>query len=133
MNIVNIVQPILIIIFGGLAAYFKVNKSLTKKASDLINEAEEKFTNNAEKFDWCVDMLYSYLPEPFRSIVKYFPRDIVERMIQKVFDDLKSFAVKKLDKAADKVEDKLDEIQSVFVEKPNMETSELDLDAVEHK
>lgn len=126
MNIINFIQPILIIIFGGLAAYFKVNKSLTKKAGNLINKAEEKFTSNTEKFDWCVDMLYSYLPQPFRSIVKYFPKDILERMIQKVFDDLKTFAVKKIDKMADKAEDKLDEIQSIFVENPDMEESELD-------
>lgn len=126
MNIINFIQPILIIIFGGLAAYFKVNKSLTKKAGNLINKAEEKFTSNTEKFDWCVDMLYSYLPQPFRSIVKYFPKDILERMIQKVFDDLKTFAVKKIDKMADKAEGKLDEIQSIFVENPDMEESELD-------
>lgn len=126
MNIINFIQPILIIIFGGLAAYFKVNKSLTKKAGNLINKAEEKFTSNTEKFDWCVDMLYSYLPQPFRSIVKYFPKDILERMIQKVFDDFKTFAEKKIDKMADKAEDKLDEIQSIFVENPDMEESELD-------
>ena len=131
MSIISIIEHVLIVAFGGLAVYLKANKTLTKKAGTLITEAEDKFTSNTEKFDWCVDMLYSYLPQPFRSIVKYFPRDILERMIQKVFDDLKAFAKKKLDTVADEAEEKLDEIQTVFVSKPDMEEYELDSDEIE--
>lgn len=58
---------------------------------------------------------------------------MVEQIIQNVFDDMKSFAKKRFDKVIDITTDKLDEIQSIFVEKPDMEESELDLDAIENK
>ena len=71
-------------------------------------------------------MLYSFLPAPLRIIFKYIPKPMVEQIIQNVFDDMRSFAKKRFDKVIDTTTDKLDEIQSIFVEKPDMEESELD-------
>lgn len=133
MNIINIIELVLFITIGGFVICFKINNKLFKKAGELINQAEEKFENKTERFDWCVDMLYSFLPAPLRIIFKYIPKPMVEQIIQNVFDDMKSFAKKRFDKVIDITTDKLDEIQSIFVEKPDMEESELDLDAIENK
>lgn len=128
MDIVKIIEFIFILVFGGLSLYFKANSKLIAKASTLISEAEEKFTSKTEKFDWCVDMLYSFLPAPLRVIFKYIPKPMVEQIIQNVFDDMKAFAKTKLDKATDVVGEKIDEIASEFVELPDAEPeSELDI------
>lgn len=126
MNMINIIETVLFITIGGFAVYFEINNKLFKKAGELINQAEEKFENKTERFDWCVDMLYSFLPVPLRIIFKYIPKPMVEQIIQNVFDDMRSFAKKRFDKVIDTTTDKLDEIQSIFVEKPDMEESELD-------
>lgn len=126
MNMINIIETVLFITIGGFAVYFETNNKLFKKAGELINQAEEKFENKTERFDWCVDMLYSFLPAPLRIIFKYIPKPMVEQIIQNVFDDMRSFAKKRFDKVIDTTTDKLDEIQSIFVEKPDMEESELD-------
>ena len=129
MDIVNIVEFIFILVFGGLSLYFKANNKLITKASTLISEAEEKFTSKTEKFDWCVDMLYSFLPAPLRVIFKYIPKPMVEQIIQNVFDDMKAFAKTKLDQTTDVVSGKIDEIASEFVELPDVEPeSELDIE-----
>lgn len=129
MDIVKIIEFIFILVFGGLSLYFKANSKLIAKASTLISEAEEKFTSKTEKFDWCVDMLYSFLPAPLRVIFKYIPKPMVEQIIQNVFDDMKAFAKTKLDRATDVVSGKIDEIASEFVELPDVEPeSELDIE-----
>ena len=129
MDIVKIIEFIFILVFGGLSLYFKANSKLIAKASTLISEAEEKFTSKTEKFDWCVDMLYSFLPAPLRVIFKYIPKPMVEQIIQNVFDDMKAFAKTKLDQATDVVSGKIDEIASEFVELPDVEPeSELDIE-----
>lgn len=133
MSIINVIETVLFITIGGLAVYFKTNSKLFKKAGELINQAEEKFENKTERFDWCVDMLYSFLPAPLRVIFKYVPKPMVEQIIQNVFEDMKSFAKKRFDKITDDATDKLDEVESILVEKPDMEKSELDLDAIEKK
>lgn len=129
MDIVKIIEFIFILVFGILSLYFKANSKLIAKASTLISEAEEKFTSKTEKFDWCVDMLYSFLPAPLRVIFKYIPKPMVEQIIQNVFDDMKAFAKTKLDQATDVVSGKIDEIASEFVELPDVEPeSELDIE-----
>lgn len=87
MNILSICVLIAaIVLVVGLVIYKIKNMGLRKYAIELISQAENMFTNNSEKMDYCIDQLIKIIPAPFNLFVT---RDMIKTFIQKVFDEIK--------------------------------------------
>ena len=103
-TILMILQIVLYVILGGLAIWFKQNVKLRTKVAELINKAEELYTDTTkaggQKFEWVVNALYALLPKAMQVVI---PRSMVETIVQNVFDQMKEFAKKTLDNEAGKL------------------------------
>lgn len=103
-TILTILQIVLYVILGGLAIWFNQNAKLKSKVAELINKAEELYADTTkaggQKFEWVVNALYALLPAAMQVII---PRSMVETIVQNVFDQMKEFAKKTLDKEAGKL------------------------------
>ena len=103
-TILMILQIVLYVILGGLAIWFKQNVKLRTKVAELINKAEELYTDTTkaggQKFEWVVNTLYALLPKAMQVVI---PRSMVETIVQNVFDQMKEFAKKTLDNEAGKI------------------------------
>lgn len=116
-NIMNILQIIATVIFGGLAIYFKTSTKAKTKAAELektlgdllanaiiyINEAEEVYKSathaGGEKFQYVCEKLYMLLPEPMRYVIT---QDMIENIVQNTFDQIETYAKTQLDSLIDK-------------------------------
>lgn len=116
-NIINILQIVATIIFGGLAIYFKTSTKAKTKAAEVekalrdlianaviyIKEAEEVYKSathaGGEKFDYVCEKLYMLLPEPMRYVIT---QDMIENIVQNTFDQIESYAKLQLDALIDK-------------------------------
>lgn len=117
-NIMNILQIIATVIFGGLAIYFKTSTKAKTKAAELektlgdllanaiiyINEAEEVYKSathaGGEKFEYVCEKLYMLLPEPMRYVIT---QDMIENVVQNTFEQLEAYATKQLDNVVSRV------------------------------
>lgn len=113
MNTIEIVRTILMIIFGGLAIYFKCNVQLQKKIAEvsakaitLIKEAEEIYADGTkqggERFEWVVNELYKLIPAPFNKIIT---KEMIGEIVQSTFDQIKEYTKIQLNKLTDTEED----------------------------
>ena len=105
-SIIQLLIPILTVLFGFLTAYFKQHVMLKSSAIKYINEAEEMYKDVAKsggtKFAWVVDILYNLVPDPLKFL---FTKKVIEALVQSTFDGIEAYAKIQLDKAADKMLD----------------------------
>lgn len=103
-TILEILGYILSIILGGVALYIKGKKTITDNAVKYINEAEEGYKNlviaKGEKFDYVVDSIYGLIP---KVVKPFITKELVAIIVQNVFDQMESYAVKQADKIVDKL------------------------------
>ncbi len=101
--LMQIIVPVLTIIFGALSAYFSANEKLRNSSIKYITEAEEMYKDvshaGGQKFEWVVDTLYKLLPKPMRIVVT---KKFIEKIVQSTFDGIEAYAKTQLDKAIDK-------------------------------
>lgn len=99
-NIMQIVIPLLTLIFGALSAYFRAHDRLRNSSMKYIIEAEELYKDytkaGGEKFSWVVDTLYRLLPAPLKIIVT---KNCIEKIVQSTFDAVEKYAKLQLDMA----------------------------------
>ena len=108
-TIMQIIVPILTIIFGALSAYLRTNGKLRQSSIRYITEAEEMYKDvtksGGQKFSFVVNTLYNLVPAPLKFIIT---KSCVERIVQSTFDGIEAYAKTQIDKAIDKyVIDKL--------------------------
>ena len=79
-------------------------QQIWKHAPELIAEAEEayKMVEKAgkQKMQMCIDALLPLIPEAVAGI---FTGDVIQRIVQTVFDSMKEFADYSIDKAAEQL------------------------------
>ena len=99
--IIQIGSTVLMVVFGGLALWFRGNQKLSGMAAALIAEAEALYQDatkaGGEKFEWVVSSLYAALPAVIRPFVS---RGLVESVVQATFDAVEGYAKLQLDKLA---------------------------------
>lgn len=101
-TVIYIIETVLLLLLGFAATYFKSKVKLVRGASALIDKAQGIYTEteNGEKMQYVCEQLHNMLPAPIRP---FFPEAFIQNIAQKIFDDIKAFAVKKLDALTDKV------------------------------
>lgn len=101
--IMQIIVPILTILFGALSAYLRTNEKLRQSSIRYITEAEEMYKDvtksGGQKFSFVVDTLYSLVPAPLKIVIT---KQCVERIVQSTFDGIEAYAKTQLDKAIEK-------------------------------
>ena len=99
--VLNIGSMVLMVLFGGLALWFRGNQVLAGRAATLIAEAEAVYKDvtkaGGAKFEWVVSSLYAALPAAIRPFVS---RGLVESVVQATFDAVEGYAKLQLDKLA---------------------------------
>lgn len=111
INIYSILATIAMILLGYAVSYVKTRSDLIAKAGSLINEAEEDFKDTthagAQKFEAVCSWLADMVPTPLKPFIT---KAMISEIVQKVFDQAKSFADKQLDKIVDHVVKKEPEV-----------------------
>ncbi|MDW5299401.1 MAG: hypothetical protein SA378_04605 [Sedimentibacter sp.] len=99
----ELIIPLLTIIFGALSAYLKANEKIRNSSIKYITEAEELYKDvskaGGQKFSWVVDTLYNFIPRPLRII---FTKSCIEKIVQSTFNGIEAYAKTQMDKAVDK-------------------------------
>lgn len=109
MDMIEIIKTVLMIIFGGLAIYFKCNVNLQKKITEIsakaivfIKDAEEIYADGTkqggQRFEWVVNELYKLIPSPFNKIIT---KSMIAEIVQSTFDEIKEYTKLELDKLTD--------------------------------
>lgn len=102
-TIIQIIVPILTIIFGALSVYFKTNEKLRNSSIEYIIKAEELYKDTTKaggmKFNWVVDTLYNLVPIPLRVVVT---KKCIEKIVQSTFDGIEAYAHTQFDKILEK-------------------------------
>lgn len=113
--IINIVQIVVYVILGGLAVYFQTNTKLKSFVNDYIVRAEEYYKSATKaggmKMEFVIDKLYELIPIYMKS---FFPRELVQAIVQNAFDAVQDYAKQALDKAAEFVVDKVEDISDGY-------------------
>ena len=99
--VLDIGSMVLMVLFGGLALWFRGNQVLAGRAAALIAEAEALYKDatkaGCEKFEWVVSSLYQALPGVIRP---FLSRSLVESVVQATFDAVEGYAKLQLDRLA---------------------------------
>ena len=86
------------------AAVAELKDKLTNKAVNLINDAEEEYSNvykaGSQKFEWVVDMLYRLVPENMKFLVS---KDEVAVLVQRTFNGMEEFADQQVTAAVERI------------------------------
>ncbi len=102
-TIIQIIVPLLTVIFGALSAYFRAHDKLRNSSVKYIIEAEAIYRDytkaGGEKFSWVVDTMYNLIPSPLRIIVT---KKCIEKIVQNSFDAIEEYAKMQLDIAVEK-------------------------------
>ncbi len=101
-KLLELVIPLLTVIFGALSAYLRTNEKIISSSIKYITEAEEMYKDESkagdQKFTWVVDTLYNMVPRPLRVVIT---KKCVEKMAQSTFNGIESYAKTQIDKAVD--------------------------------
>lgn len=93
-----------LIIFGAASLYYQMNTKLRCNVTQLINDAENAYTDSAkaggEKFEWVVSSLYSMIPAVLKPFITHA---MLEKLVQTTFDAMESYAVFQLDRLTNKL------------------------------
>ena len=71
--------------------YFYIRSVLASVADGVIDDAEVPDKTGTEKFEQAVEQAYALVPMIFKSVIT---KKTVEKIVQKAFDRIKSFAEK---------------------------------------
>lgn len=125
--LMSILKEVLFVIAGGLfvfaKSYYTIKKEkinsqkekvisdVTAKASGLITEAEKEYSSYFKagglKKEWVVNHLYNFIPVKIRPFIS---RELIEDIVQTIFDGTQDYAKTQLNKAIGKVEEKVDDV-----------------------
>jgi hypothetical protein len=98
----ELIIPLLTVIFGALSAYLRTNEKIMNSSIKYITEAEEMYKDvsksGGQKFTWVVDTLYNMVPRPLRVVIT---KKCVEKMVQGTFNGIEAYAKTQIDKAVD--------------------------------
>ncbi len=97
-TVISIIAVVGMVVLGAVAVYYRANAKLQAKVAELIDKAQGMYTDatepGGERFDWVVGQLYGSLPAWAKPMLT---REAVGKIVQSVFDFMKSFAKKKAD------------------------------------
>lgn len=101
-RLLELIIPLLTVIFGALSAYLRTNEKIMNSSIKYITEAEEMYKDvsksGGQKFTWVVDTLYNMVPRPLRVVIT---KKCVEKMVQGTFNGIEAYAKTQIDKAVD--------------------------------
>lgn len=101
-RLLELIIPLLTVIFGALSAYLRTNEKIMNSSIKYITEAEEMYKDvskaGGQKFSWVVDTLYNMVPRPLRVVIT---KKCVEKMVQGTFNGIEAYAKTQIDKAVD--------------------------------
>lgn len=128
--ILDVLQWVLYFVLGGLAIYMNVSgkaKGLKQALTDFvtniviyINEAEDEHDKiGAEKKSEVVAKLYDMLPKTAQKIIS---KDLIDEVVENVFQEVKAYAVKQLDKAVETATDVVENVNDKIEEKETKAT-----------
>jgi len=110
-DIITNVMPLLILVLTYLVSYLFTKIKITEKVSTVINKAEIEYKNaqkaGNQKMDFAIDLLYSYVPVYLKPFVT---KELIRTLIQKTFDEAEEYVNSQLDKVAEKINEKFDEV-----------------------
>ena len=93
--VLTVFASILTVVATFFSYYLIIKRKIEAEIPGAINNAEDTLMAGAEKLKVAVDTLYSLIP----TVVKPFiTRDIIEALVQEVFDKMEDFARKQLEK-----------------------------------
>lgn len=116
-TILSCLQWLAYFVLGGLAIYMRVSgkvAGLKEALTDLItnivvyiNEAEDKHEMlGAEKKAEVVEKIYALLPIVAQ---KFITEDLIDEIVESVFQEVKAYAIKQLDNAVETVTEAIEE------------------------
>lgn len=104
----EILKYVLIIVLGAVIVYLKEYTTVIGKITALIAEAEETYINyekaGEEKMKFCINKLNLIIPKAFKPILT---DEVLEMLIQGVFDEVKKYADIQKQKLAEKINEKI--------------------------
>ena len=95
MKTLQIVLSALTVILIFINYYFSVKSSLQKSAGDAINNAENCDLDGKEKMKVAVSQISKLVPTVLKP---FFTDEVIETILQGVFDKMQEFAKKKVNK-----------------------------------
>lgn len=98
-QIINIVLVVLCAAAYGVSLYFKTRGSATAAATELIAEIEKSGLVGPEKMAYVVSQLYAIIPAPLKAV---FTEERLQILAQEVFDNMKEYALKYLERIDEK-------------------------------
>lgn len=104
MSIYEIITTVLMIVFGFLSLYIKQKTNIYERAAEAIDMAEATYTDvktGGKKMNYAVQYVGSFIPAPLRVV---FTDEVIQSMIQFVFNSMAQYATKQLDRLIDKVD-----------------------------
>ncbi len=102
MSVYEIIMTVIAVVFGFLSLYIKQKTSIYERAAEAIDMAEGAYTEmktGGIKMHYAVQYVASFIPAPLRVV---FTDEVVQSMIQFVFDSMAQYATKQLDKIVEK-------------------------------
>jgi hypothetical protein len=88
-EILLIISSLVSVVAICLGYYRYIRKKLETGAVDAINKAELTAYPGVEKMQYAVDIVYNIVPAVLKP---FFSRDVIEVMIQGVFDKMEEYA-----------------------------------------
>ena len=93
--ILTIVSSVIAVAAAILGYYQHIKKRIEQEALDAINKAEETDKIGAEKMQDAIKMVYGMIPAVARPFIS---EEMVELVIQRVFDKVEDYARKQIEK-----------------------------------
>lgn len=90
-TIASVVLVLLSVGFALLSYYLDIKKNILENANGAISKAEDTDKKNAEKMAYVVGQLKSIVPRFMRFI---FTDRVIEKIVQKAFDEIEEYAKK---------------------------------------
>ncbi|MGX8701505.1 hypothetical protein [Caproiciproducens sp.] len=100
INWVSVLYTLLLAVLGLLVSYYKANAKFRSFVAALVNDAESLDITGQEKKEWVVSQIYAILPAWLRPILT---KTLLSMIVQSVFDSMRQYAAKLLDKATEAV------------------------------
>lgn len=107
MNSIQIIRSVFCVLtaaFGGLALWYRQSAAIRSRTASLIAEAENRYSILSKsgdiKFEWVASRIYQTVPAALRL---FFPRSLINSVIQATFDAMESYSAWQLECFAEKV------------------------------
>lgn len=94
----RIIYTLILIVLGFLVSYYKANTKFRSFIATLVNDAESLDSTGSEKKAWVVSQIYAILPAWLKLVLT---KTVLSMIVQSVFDSMKQYAVKLMDKATE--------------------------------